>query len=234
MNNIQTGLYMKQCVFVSNSVGINLYSCEMPTVKLTYFNLRARGEPARILLAYAEIDYEDNRLPAPWDDPEPWAALKPTTPYGELPILYWDGEEIAQSLSVARFLAKEFGLVGKTNLEAAQVDEVIYALQDCINAGYYALFEEDKERKKSMTETHEKETIPRVLGQIEKRLKVRGGEFLVGNQISWADIQTFFFCSELDDKDVLLKNPEVTKLIKKIGEIASISSWMEKRPKTNL
>ena len=32
-----------------------------PKVKLTYFNLRAKGEPARILLAYGGIKYEDYR-----------------------------------------------------------------------------------------------------------------------------------------------------------------------------
>ena len=206
----------------------------MPEVKLTYFNLRARGEPARLILAYAGVQYEDDRIPAPWDDPKPWSEMKPKTPYGEVPILYWDGVEIAQSLGVARFLAREFGLVGDNNIEAAQVDEIIYALQDALNAGYYALFEEDEERKKKMKETHENVTIPRVLTQIENRLKKRGGEFLVGDKLSWADLQTFFFCSELEDKEVLKKTPGVESLVKKIGDIPAISAWVEKRPKTSL
>merc|ERR1712110_20429 len=36
-------------------------SLEMPNVKLTYFNLRGRGEPCRIMLAYGGIKYEDER-----------------------------------------------------------------------------------------------------------------------------------------------------------------------------
>eukprot|EP00092_Neocalanus_flemingeri_P035489 GFUD01038618.1.p1 GENE.GFUD01038618.1~~GFUD01038618.1.p1 ORF type:complete len:207 (+),score=62.56 GFUD01038618.1:143-763(+) len=206
----------------------------MPNIKLTYFNIRARAEPARLLLAYGGVHYEDERLPAPWDDPEPWAAMKPSAPYGELPLLLWDGEEIAQSLGVARFLAKEFGLAGKTNIEAAQVDEIIYALQDAINAGYYAMFEMDEKRKKAMTETHEKVTVPTVLGQIEKRLAARGGQFLVGNTFSWADIQTFFFCSELGDQEVLQKTPGIASLVKRVGDLPNIKAWVEKRPKTSL
>jgi hypothetical protein len=31
-----------------------------------------------------------------------WTALKPTTPLGQLPILYWDGLEIPQSGTIAR------------------------------------------------------------------------------------------------------------------------------------
>jgi glutathione S-transferase len=31
----------------------------------------------------------------------------------QVPVLYWDGEPIAQSMAIARFLAREFGLAGK-------------------------------------------------------------------------------------------------------------------------
>ena len=78
----------------------------MAQIKLTYFNLRARAEPARLVLAYAGAKYEDVRLPAPWDNPKPWAALKPTTPYGQCPLLEWDGEVIAQSMAITRLLQK--------------------------------------------------------------------------------------------------------------------------------
>ena len=77
---------------------------EMAQIKLTYFNLRARAEPARLVLAYAGAKYEDVRLPAPWDNPKPWADLKPNTPYGQCPLLEWDGEVIAQSMAITRFL----------------------------------------------------------------------------------------------------------------------------------
>merc|ERR1711887_202314 len=97
----------------------------MSQIKLTYFDLRARAEPARLLLAYAGVRYTDYRIPAPWDNPAPWAAMKPTTPYGQTPLLSWDGEVIAQSMAITRFLAAQFGLKGKNNLESAQVDEVV-------------------------------------------------------------------------------------------------------------
>merc|ERR1712045_524992 len=77
----------------------------MPNVKLTYFNLRARGEPCRLLLAYGGIKYEDERIPPPWDPTSTWASLKPTTPFGQLPVLNWDGVEICQSMAAARFMS---------------------------------------------------------------------------------------------------------------------------------
>ncbi len=43
----------------------------MPTYKLHYFNLRARAELVRLIFAYANVDYEDIRIPF-----EEWPALK--------------------------------------------------------------------------------------------------------------------------------------------------------------
>lgn len=64
----------------------------MSQIKLTYFNLRARAEPARLILAYAGVKYTDHRIPYPGDDPKPWAEMKPSTPYGQLPLLQFGGE----------------------------------------------------------------------------------------------------------------------------------------------
>jgi hypothetical protein len=49
------------------------------------------------IVLYMQIDYEDQRVTFP-----EWTALKPTTPLGQLPILYWDGLEIPQSGTITR------------------------------------------------------------------------------------------------------------------------------------
>merc|ERR1712080_252336 len=61
----------------------------MPEIKVTYFNLRVRGEPIRLLLAYGDLPYEDIRPLPPWEDKEGWAKMKPTLPYGLSPS--WSG-----------------------------------------------------------------------------------------------------------------------------------------------
>merc|ERR1711892_1483018 len=121
------------------------YSTQPPTImsqiKLTYFDLRARAEPARLVLAYAGVKYIDDRIPAPW------AAMKPTTPYGQTPLLQWDGQVIAQSMTITRFLAAEFGLKGKNNLESAQVDEIVDTIEDVIGVTIKTHFETDPVKK---------------------------------------------------------------------------------------
>ena len=44
----------------------------MAGLKLTYFNAKGRAEVARLILAQAGIEYEDNRI-----ERDAWPALKP-------------------------------------------------------------------------------------------------------------------------------------------------------------
>ena len=58
------------------------------------------------------------------------ASLRPSLPYGQLPILEYNGEVLCQSITIARFLAKQFGLAGDTSLESALADEVVDSITD--------------------------------------------------------------------------------------------------------
>ena len=55
-------------------------------------------------------------------------------PLGQIPVLEYDGTVLSQSLTIARFLAKEFGLAGKDNLEQAQADMIIDTGNDLDNS----------------------------------------------------------------------------------------------------
>ena len=199
-----------------------------PKVKLTYFNLRAKGEPARLLLAYGGIKYEDYRVS--FEDQREWKAMKPTTPYGSLPLLEWDGVCIAQSMAIARFLAKEVGLAGRNNLEAAQVDEIVDAVNDIFQAGLTAIFSGEEAQMKK----YEKETLPAGLANIEKVLESRGGQYMVGNALSWADLRLFDFCFSLPKPNCLVNFPRISNLTERVRNIPNIKNWVESRPVSKL
>merc|ERR1712179_460514 len=154
----------------------------MPNIKLTYFDLRARAEPCRLLLAYGGLQYEDERIPASLDlfyflhsgnlqefdisfGHSKWGALKLTMPFGQLPVLQWGNEVICQSMACARFVAREVG-------------------QDLINAEVKQFFTKDKAGLKK----HAEVTVPTALMQLETKLASRGGQFFVGNNFTWADL----------------------------------------------
>ena len=201
----------------------------MPNIKLTYFDLRARAEPSRLLLAYAGAKYEDERLPAPWDNMAPWTALKPQTPWGQVPLLSWDGEVIAQSMSCARFLAREFNLAGRTSMEMAQVDEIIDVIQDLLNAWYSLYHAKDTAGQKKFLETN----IPTGMGQLEKKLESRGGQFMVGNAFSWADLHLFFYVTDMKlmaAKAVDANFPKIQNLVDRAGSIPNVKAWVDSRP----
>ena len=63
------------------------------------------------------------------------------TPLGQLPVLDIDDHtKLPQSLSIARYLAREYNLVGKNNLEAAKADAVVDTCIDLMTAFYNKVF----------------------------------------------------------------------------------------------
>jgi glutathione S-transferase len=98
----------------------------MPKLKLTYFDFHGgRGEPARLALSIGGIPFEDNRV-APSD----WPASKPGTPFGALPVLEVDGQTLAQSNAINRYVGKLADLYPSDAWQAALCDEVMEAVED--------------------------------------------------------------------------------------------------------
>ena len=60
----------------------------------------------------------------------PFCFFSADTPLGKIPVLEYDGAVLSESLTIARFLAKEFGLAGKDNLAQAQADMTMDAAND--------------------------------------------------------------------------------------------------------
>merc|ERR1712130_158513 len=203
-----------------------------PAVKLTYFDLRFRAEPARLMLAVGGVKYEDERIAAPFlGDPAPWAALKPNTPFGTLAVLEWDGETIGQSVAAARFIAKKVGLYGDNDIEAARIDEAVDVIQDLMNTGIRLYVAQDEEGQKVFGT----ETMPTALANLEKVVSARGGKYVTGtDKMSWADIQLYTYVSDLPPPaaGIIEKFPSLNNIFKKVGDVPAIKSWVETRSKT--
>lgn len=92
---------------------------------ITYFPIRGRAEPIRLLLEDMGVPYRNEAI----DIPE-WRKRKVETPFGRLP-LYREGDyEIAESNAIMRFLARRYDLYGKNENEAVLCDILQEVLHD--------------------------------------------------------------------------------------------------------
>lgn len=63
----------------------------------------------------------------------------PAVPGGRVPVLMVDDKSILQSLTIARYAARQAGLVPQDNLEAALCDEVVDTVSEILSEVYQHL-----------------------------------------------------------------------------------------------
>ena len=94
--------------------------------KLTYFGIPGRGEASRLALTIGGVKFTDDRIAF-----SSWKDIKPTTPWGSVPILtLTDGTVIAQQRAILRLIGKETGTYPADSLAAAKVDEIMDAVEE--------------------------------------------------------------------------------------------------------
>src|SRR5690349_21853376 len=99
----------------------------MDKPKLTFFDAPvSRGEEFRLALHIAGVAFNDRRL-----SHADWAALKPTTPFGSLPVLELPGQPaLAQSNAILMLLGRLHGLHPTDLYEAARHEEILQHCED--------------------------------------------------------------------------------------------------------
>lgn len=206
----------------------------MVQYKLYYFNLRGRAELIRLIFAAAGQEYEDKRF-----EREQWPEYKPKSPLGQSPFLDITDDngqsfQLAQSLTIARYLAKKFNLAGTTPEEQAEVEMYADQILDLLNEMVKIHFEKDETRKTEASNKFFGETIPNTLKVLESKIVKNGSGYFVASGMTWADLFLSDFLGWLHDKkDALLAAvPAVKALDDKILSHPKISEWIAKRPKT--
>ncbi|CAB0039887.1 unnamed protein product [Trichogramma brassicae] len=186
---------------------------EETNYKLIYFNARGRAEHIRYILAYAGLNYTDERIPK-----ERWPELKKSMPFGQLPVLEINGQVIAQSNAIARYLARKHGLTGSDEWEAMLCDALVDSLGDLKLELLQFQKEDDLFKKEEKKAKFVKETIPFFLNKFEKTIGSNGG-FAVGSSMFGAT--------------ALEKYPALRGLKQRVHALPAIAEWIAKRPHTS-
>ncbi|KAG5336811.1 GST1 transferase, partial [Acromyrmex heyeri] len=198
----------------------------MPSYKLTYLPITALAEPIRFLLNYAGIEFEDERF-----DRNDWPKLKPTMPFGKVPVLEVDGKKIDQSVAISRYLAKQCGLAGKNDWESLEIDSTVDTIHD-VRASIVSFHYESNETAKNEKLKASKEVVPYYLERLDAQVKKNGGYF-VGGSLTWADLVFVGLLDYLNfmmKEDIVEKYENLKQLQKTVEEVPAIKNWIEKRP----
>lgn len=158
----------------------------MSKPRLTYFDMPvSRGEECRLALHAGGVDFEDVRIKR-----EDWPALKPTTPFGSLPVFEVEGHApLAQSNAILVLIGREHGLHPKDNFEAARHEAILsYAEELRTSVGLTMRISDEAEKKKAregLVATY----MPTWGANVEKQ--IGDGPFFGGATMNVVDIKLF-------------------------------------------
>uniref|UniRef100_A0A9J2P7J0 glutathione transferase n=1 Tax=Ascaris lumbricoides TaxID=6252 RepID=A0A9J2P7J0_ASCLU len=204
-----------------------------PEYKLIYFDVQMRAEPARMMFKLAGVPFEDVRI-----SKQEWPQLKPTMPFGQVPVLEFDGHKLGQSFAINRFLARKFGFAGKDPLEQAYVDSIADGFKDFFEATGKTVLKvgtgeiQDKEAAYNETISPAREKF---LPALRKFLKVSNSEYVVGNSLTWADllISNYFATCQGMFPHFLDGYSDIDNYVKHILDLPKIKKWIAERPKSD-
>lgn len=205
----------------------------MPTYKLIYFNLEARGEWLRWIFVQAGVPYEDHRVPYRGQE---WPVIKPTTPFGQLPILEVAGKQITGSVPIARYLAEEHGLAGDNTLENAQLASINDVLQDIQNhlfkINYF--FEKDEAKKTARAKDFIENNASKYLDVLEKQINRNASldGWLYGSKVTYVDLRVPRIIGVLKkiNPAILDNYPGLAALNSRVLALPRIAKWIAERP----
>jgi len=156
----------------------------MTNYKLTYFDFAGgRGEPIRIALHAAGIEFEDNRLTF-----AEFSKMRHETRFNALPVLEIDGAAVTQSNAICRYIGKMAGLYPVDHLQALYCDETLGAVEDLSHhiGQTFGLEGEALRAAREKLVAGWLTTFVKGLGALLER---GGGQYFAGESLSIADLK---------------------------------------------
>jgi prostaglandin-H2 D-isomerase / glutathione transferase len=224
----------------------------IPKFTVSYFPITARGESIRLAAVIGKIPFTNKAVSL-----ADWPHVKNDIPLKQLPTLEIEGEDgskttVVQSLAILRYFGKLGGLYPEDPIEALKVDSMIDTVVDMaviISAsmtGAQGMLisdepwtEEEVAKIRERIVTNEEKGLPFHLGYLENALKSNKSGWLVGDNVTIADLCMYGYTSYLTSGvvdhvpvDLLSKSyPAIFAHGQKINAIPEVVAWCENYPK---
>jgi len=196
---------------------------------LTYFDAPvSRGEECRLALHLAGVEFTDNRIKG-----TDWPALKPTTPYGSMPILELPGKPpIAHSNAILVLIGRKHGLHPKDDVEAARHEGMMAYVEELRHTIGPTLRLQGEEKQKAR-EGLAANYLPQWGATVEKHLG--DGPFFGGAELNVVDLKLFiayrWFASGTVDHippSIFAGFPKYTRLYHAVKDDPRVKAWFAK------
>jgi len=141
-----------------------------------------------------------------------------------------------QSFAIARFIAREHGFYGSSNVEALAIDSLIEALLDARKTYQAARQIKDNEvEKKAKIDAYLAEEWPLWGAKINAVLAAHdeGKGWSVGTKLSISDVAIHQFVHHIVGVERATTGfPLIAALVAKVDAVPAIAAWIAKRPVT--
>ena len=194
---------------------------------LYYFEGRGLADQIRWMLAASEVSFTQRIV----DSRKKFLKMKERQlPFGQLPLLQIDGLEIVQSQSIVRYLARRAHLQGRTPEEIVKCEMIAETIKDLLPllcGAPFARANSNEALEKHQTSMKEKWSF--VGSRLEAVLKANGGNYLVGESLTYADILTAHAVTwyvEECGPDVVADMPNLVKLQNTVIALRGVNGFI--------
>lgn len=199
----------------------------MSEIKVTYFDVNGgRGEPIRIALhaagkAFTDFRFGFNEFP----------EVAKTTPFGQVPTVHFDKEQITQCNALTRYVGKMADLYPTDDFQALLCDEVMEATEDISYKLVTTFGLEGDALKEARTNILNRNIVPH-LKWLNDKLAERG-EYLAGGKLSVADIKVFVYVNwimsgmldHIPTDTVQTQAPLVAALAERVKKSSTVAAY---------
>ena len=200
------------------------------TLKLIYFKMRALAEAPQMLMHYAGIDYE---YLMSWDYfGDDWENVKSQVPFKQLPILIVnDKHQIAQSISIMRYIEKISRLELDDPIASAKADAILQSAQELfapLNPTVNFPVGEDFDSKRESM----KPVLLSRYEDLERALIASGKKYFIDDVPRACEFATFHHLdiSKKIAPEILEQFTRLQQYVLDIKEIESVANYLDARP----